>query len=87
MVAGSDRLGNEEQPWGKFGIRINASTSSTPSACSNEALTVGADPLHLALVFNLSHTAASRYATIAQNLLDEQTGVRRDAVGRESGRS
>ncbi|GAA3909913.1 hypothetical protein GCM10023084_72530 [Streptomyces lacrimifluminis] len=38
----------------------------------HEALSVGADPLHLALVFNLSHTAASRYATIAQNLLDNQ---------------
>ena len=37
-----------------------------------EALTVGADPLHLALVFNLSHTTASRYATIAQSLLDDQ---------------
>ncbi|MGW6145022.1 hypothetical protein ACWFRM_00705 [Streptomyces sp. NPDC055144] len=33
------------------------------------------------------HTAASRYAAIAQNLQDDQTGVRRDAVGRESGRS
>ncbi|WP_327248912.1 hypothetical protein [Streptomyces sp. NBC_01320] len=38
----------------------------------HEALTVGSDPLHLALVFNLSHTTASRYATIAQNLLDDQ---------------
>ncbi|MDX3230431.1 hypothetical protein [Streptomyces sp. ME19-01-6] len=38
----------------------------------HEALTVGADPLHLALVFNMSHTAASRYAAIAQSLLDEQ---------------
>ncbi|MFF8192747.1 hypothetical protein ACF05L_18200 [Streptomyces bobili] len=38
----------------------------------HEALTAGADPLHLALVFNLSHTAASRYAAIAQNLLDDQ---------------
>jgi integrase len=38
----------------------------------HEALTIGADPLHLALVFNLSHTTASRYATIAQNLLDGQ---------------
>jgi hypothetical protein len=53
----------------------------------HEALTVGADPLHLALVFNLSHTAASRYATSAQNLLDDQMEVRQDAVGRESGRS
>ncbi|MFF3249238.1 hypothetical protein ACFYWY_37240 [Streptomyces sp. NPDC002870] len=37
-----------------------------------EALTVGADPLHLALVFNLSHTTASRYADIAQKLLNDQ---------------
>lgn len=51
------------------------------------ALAGGADLLHLALVFNLSHTAASRYAIIAQNLLDEQTGVRQDVVGRESRRS
>lgn len=36
----------------------------------HEALTVGPDPLHLALVFNLSHTTASQYAAIAQNLLD-----------------
>lgn len=33
---------------------------------------MGADPLHLALVFNLSHTTASRYAAIAQSLLDDQ---------------
>ncbi|MGW6317652.1 hypothetical protein [Streptomyces sp. NPDC055099] len=38
-----------------------------------EALAGGADPLHLALVFNLSHTTASRYAAIARNLLDDQT--------------
>lgn len=38
----------------------------------HEALAVGADPLHLALVFNLSHTTASRYATIAQSLLGDQ---------------
>jgi len=38
----------------------------------HEALTAGADPLHLALVFNLSHTTASRYAVTAQNLLDGQ---------------
>ncbi|WP_369392490.1 hypothetical protein AB5J72_36600 [Streptomyces sp. CG1] len=47
------------------------------SACTADpppggALTAGADPLHLALVFNLSHSTASRYATIAQNLLDDQ---------------
>ncbi|MFI6493777.1 hypothetical protein [Streptomyces sp. NPDC050564] len=40
----------------------------------HEALAVGADPLRLALVFNLSHTAASRYAAIAQNLLDDRIG-------------
>jgi hypothetical protein len=37
----------------------------------HEALTVGPDPLHLALVFNLSHTTASRYTAIAQHLLDD----------------
>ncbi|MFB8440645.1 hypothetical protein ACFC7A_16535 [Streptomyces niveus] len=38
----------------------------------HEALPIGADPLHLALVFNMSHTTAIRYASIAQNLLDDQ---------------
>jgi integrase len=38
----------------------------------HEALTTGPDPLHLTLVFNLSHTTASRYGAIAQHLLDEQ---------------
>lgn len=38
----------------------------------HEALTVGPDPLHLALVFNLSHTAANRYTTIAETLLQDQ---------------
>lgn len=37
----------------------------------NEALAAGPDPLHLALVFNLSHTTASRYTAIAQRILDE----------------
>jgi integrase len=40
----------------------------------HEALTTGPDPLHLALVFNLSHTAASRYTAIAQRLLDTPPG-------------
>jgi len=35
-----------------------------------EALTVGPDPLHLALVFNLAHTTAARYAAVAEKLLD-----------------
>lgn len=38
----------------------------------HEVLTVGADPLYLALVFNLPHTTASRHATIARSLLDDQ---------------
>jgi integrase len=38
----------------------------------HEALTAGPDPLHLSLVFNLSHTTASRYVAIAQHLLDDQ---------------
>lgn len=40
----------------------------------HEALTAGPDPLHLALVFNLSHTTASRYTAIAQTLLDTPPG-------------
>ena len=35
-----------------------------------EALTCGADPLHLAAVFGLDDTTAIRYATIARQLLD-----------------
>jgi hypothetical protein len=38
----------------------------------HEALTAGPDPLHLSLVFNLSLSAASRYAEVAQSLLDGQ---------------
>lgn len=37
----------------------------------HEALTVGPDPLHLVLVFNLAHTTANRYAAFAQNILDD----------------
>jgi integrase len=39
----------------------------------HEALAVGPDPLHLSLVFNLSHSTASRYARIAEQLLDAPT--------------
>lgn len=39
----------------------------------HEALAVGPDPLHLSLVFNLSHSTASRYAGIAEQLLDGPT--------------
>ena len=34
-----------------------------------EALATGADPLHLALVFNINHTNAMAYAGAARNLL------------------
>jgi hypothetical protein len=35
----------------------------------HEALAAGADPLHLALVFNIDHTTAMAYANAARNLL------------------
>ena len=38
----------------------------------HEALTARADPLHLALVFGLSRTTASKYALVAYGLLDGQ---------------
>ena len=38
----------------------------------HEALTARADPLHLALVFVLSHTTASKYTLIACDLLADQ---------------
>jgi hypothetical protein len=34
-----------------------------------EALATGADPLHLALVFNIDHANAMAYASAARNLL------------------
>jgi len=41
----------------------------------HEAVTVGGDPLHLALVFNLAHTTAGRYAGFAKPLLDDQCDI------------
>lgn len=38
----------------------------------HQALTVGPDPLHLSLVFNISHAAATRYATAAEHLLNDE---------------
>jgi site-specific recombinase XerD len=52
----------------------------------HEALTVGPDPLHLSLVFNLSLSTASRYADMAQRLLDDeldQHAVEQDAAAVE----
>jgi hypothetical protein len=37
----------------------------------HETLAVGPDPLHLSLVFTLSHSAATRYTDIATTLLDD----------------
>jgi site-specific recombinase XerD len=37
----------------------------------HEALTVGADPLHLTLVFQLSPSTASRYGSLAQHILED----------------
>jgi len=46
-----------------------------------EALATGADPVHLALVFNIGHTTAMAYANAARNLLSsspaEQSPSRR----------
>jgi integrase len=38
----------------------------------HEALTAGPDPLHLTLVFGLSHNTAARYATVAEHLLSDE---------------
>ena len=38
----------------------------------HEALTAGPDPLHLSLVFNLDHSTALRYATVAEHLLSDE---------------
>ena len=39
-----------------------------------EALATGADPLHLALVFNIDHTNAMAYANATGNLLTDPAG-------------
>lgn len=38
----------------------------------HEALTAGPDPLHLTLVFGISHNAAVRYAAVAEHLLGDE---------------
>jgi integrase len=40
----------------------------------HEALAAGADPVHLALVFNIDHTNAMAYANAARNLLSSPAG-------------
>ena len=46
----------------------------------HEALTGRADPLHLALMFGISRTTASKYTLIACNLLPDQPA---DAAGEQ----
>lgn len=38
----------------------------------HEALTAGPDPLHLSLVFNISHDTAFRYSKVAEQLLSDE---------------
>ena len=38
----------------------------------HEALTAGPDPLHLSLVFGISHNTARRYTTVAEQLLSDE---------------
>jgi len=38
----------------------------------HEATTAGPDPLHLSLVFNISHTTAVRYTSVAEQLLNDK---------------
>lgn len=38
----------------------------------HEALTAGPDPLHLSLVFNIDHSTALRYASVAEHLLSDK---------------
>lgn len=38
----------------------------------HEALTAGPDPLHLSLIFNISHQTALRYTTVAEHLLTNE---------------
>jgi integrase len=38
----------------------------------HEALTAGPDPLHLSLVFNIDHSTALRYSTVAEHLLSNE---------------
>jgi hypothetical protein len=38
----------------------------------HEALTAGPDPLHLSLVFDISHNTATRYSTVAEHLLSDE---------------
>lgn len=50
----------------------------------HEALTAGPDPLHLALVFNIEHSTALRYATVAEHLLSDELDT---AEATETGRN
>ena len=70
----SDPGGGRARPAGATprGSTASPSTASAVDRILHEALTAGPDPLHLALVFNLSHATTSRYTALAQQLLDDQ---------------
>ncbi|MFI7149522.1 hypothetical protein ACIBO2_31765 [Nonomuraea sp. NPDC050022] len=38
----------------------------------HETLVEGADPLHLSLVFGISHSTAARYSAVAEHLLADE---------------
>jgi hypothetical protein len=60
-------------------------TGLLPCASSEQAITCGPDPLHLAVVFGLDDTTAIRYATIARQLLETPAGQHHPASSREPG--
>lgn len=54
----------------------------------HEALTGRPDPLHLSLMFGISHTTASKYTLIAYDLLaDQDAGAQHDQVSKMSANS
>jgi hypothetical protein len=61
-------------------LASSQSDESTVAFVPVKALATGADPLHLALVFNIDHTNAMAYANAARNLVSspaEQAPSRR----------
>jgi hypothetical protein len=56
-------------PWQLHSVARNVFERIRRDRILAEALATGADPLHLALVFNIDHTTAMAYANAARNLL------------------
>lgn len=61
-------------PFVRFGLGRNGFSIDRIRAdrILHEALTAGPDPLHLTLVFNIEHSTALRYATVAEHLLSDE---------------